>query len=313
MNISRRSKLLRALLFLAAGLMLSAALVSGYDAYASRRALADYAPPGQFVRVGAARMHYICEGAGEPTLVLEAGFAGGALDWMPVLPALAEHRRVCAFDRLGQDWSDPAPHPRTFGTAADELHTALEALGIRRPIVAGHSMGGALVQIYAAKYPVAGVVLVDGLTSDVVDPVVKLRGTFQSLDPLARVGLLRPIGAMTVDAAYPPDLRAEMIALRSRSSALLSISDEGAVAAASAGAELRAAEARLDAPLLLIAAEQSDVPGLPVGAYEVALKALSARKPHATYALVSGATHYVQANHPRAVIDAIEHWLPTIE
>jgi pimeloyl-ACP methyl ester carboxylesterase len=172
-------------------------------------------------------------------------------------------------------------------------------------------MGGALVQIYAAKYPVAGVVLVDGLTSDVVDQVVELRGTFRSLDPLARVGLLLPIGAMTVDAAYPPDLRAEMIALRS--SALLSISDEGALAAASAGAELRAAEARLDAPLLLIAAEQSDVPGLPVGAFGVALKALSARKPHATYALIFGATHYVQANHPRAAIDAIEHWLPTIE
>jgi pimeloyl-ACP methyl ester carboxylesterase len=313
MNLSLRGKLLRAFLLLAVSLILLAAVASGYDLYASRGALADYPPPGQFVRVGAARMHYICEGTGEPTLVLEAGFAGGALDWMPVLPALAEHRRVCAFDRLGQDWSDPAPHPRTFGVAADELHAALDTLGIRRPVVVGHSMGGALVQIYAAKYPVAGVVLVDGLTSDVVDPVVELRGTFRSLDPLARVGLLRPIGALTVDAAYPPDLRAEMVALRSRASALLSISDEGAVAAASAGAELRAAEARIDTPLLLIAAEQSDVPGLPVGAFEVALRALSARKPHATYTLIPGATHYVQANHPQAVIDAIERWLPTIE
>src|SRR5262245_29115050 len=202
-----RTKLLRGLLLLATSLIFLAAVASSYDVYARRRALADYPPPGQFVRVGAARMHYICEGTGEPTLVLEAGFAGGALDWTPVLPALAKHRRVCAFDRLGQDWSDPAPHPRTFGTAADELHAALETLGIRRPVVAGHSMGGALVQIYAAKYPVVGVVLVDGLTSDVVDPVVELRGTFRSLDPLARVGLLRPIGPMTVDTAYPPELR----------------------------------------------------------------------------------------------------------
>ena len=46
------------------------------------------------------------------------GIGGGAVDWSPIMPALAQHHRVCAFDRLGQDWSDPAPHPRDFGTAA---------------------------------------------------------------------------------------------------------------------------------------------------------------------------------------------------
>ncbi|MCX6023270.1 MAG: hypothetical protein NTZ05_16400, partial [Chloroflexi bacterium] len=95
---------------LMAAAALAVAAAWGYDAYASRRAVQDYPPPGQFVQVGGSAMHVVCQGGGEPSLVLLAGFGGGALDWAPVLPALAERNRTCAFDRFGQDWSDPAPH-----------------------------------------------------------------------------------------------------------------------------------------------------------------------------------------------------------
>lgn len=235
----------------------------GYDLYARARAVSDYPPPGQFVRVNGARMRYLCQGAGEPTPAPEAGFQGGLLDWSPALPALAAHHRVCAFDRLGQGWSDPAPPPRAFSTAADELRSALETLGTSRPVVVGHSLGGALVQVYAARYPVSGVVLVDGLTSDVVDPVVQWLGSYQAFDPLARLGLLRPLGGLPVFPGYPKQVRDQMVALRSRSAALLSGTDEGAVAAQSAGPALRAAEARLDVPLLLIPRNRATCPICP--------------------------------------------------
>jgi pimeloyl-ACP methyl ester carboxylesterase len=285
-----------------------------YDSYASRQALINFPPPGQFVTVNGARMHYLCQGAGEPTLVLEAGFDGGALDWTPILPALAEHHRVCAFDRLGQDYSDPAPHPRTFSTAADELHMALETLGIKKPVVIGHSLGGALVQIYAAKYEVAGIILVEGLASDVAELVAQRLGSYQSLDPLAPLGFLRPLGIVGADFAYPEDIRQQMMALRSRSSALLNLTDEGAVAAGSALAELRAAEAGLHVPLLVISAEQTDVPGLPAGAFVTAEKALADRIANSQYVLIPGAKHhYIMADHSQAVIDAIEAWLVNLK
>ena len=285
-----------------------------YDGYASRQALIDFPPPGQFVIVNGARMHYICQGTGEPTLVLEAGFDGGALDWMPVLPALAKHQRVCAFDRLGQDWSDPAPHPRTFGAAADELHVALETLGIKRPVVIGHSLGGALVQIYAAKYEVAGLILVEGLTSDAADSVTQRLGSYQSLNALAKLGFLRPLGMIGADLAYLPELRQPMMALRSRSSALLNLTDEGAIAAASAPAELRAAETSLHGPLLVISAEQSDVPGLPDGAFVAGEKALTERIANSQYLIIPGAKHhYIMADHSQAVVEAIETWLANLK
>jgi len=282
---------------------------AGYDRYAEGQLAVAYPAPGQFVQVGTARMHYLCSGAGEPTLVFAAGFAGGALDWTSVLPPLAQHHRVCAFDRLGQDWSDPAPQPRVFGTAADELHTALERLGIKQPIVVGHSLGGALVQIYAARYPVSGVVLVDGLTSDVADQVVARLGSYQALNGPARLGLLRPLGAMLVCPAYPQDVRDQMIALRSSSTALVRITDEGALAAQGGAAELRAAEDRLVMPLLVIAAGASDVPELPPGAFQHAAAAFAQRHPQAQYVVVPGAPHYLQATHPQAVVTAIEAWL----
>ena len=285
-----------------------------YEAYASPQALLDYPPPGHFVTVSGDRMHYICKGKGEPTLVLEAGFDGGALDWTPILPALSEKHRVCAFDRLGQDWSDPAPHPRTFGTAADELHAALETLRITKPVVIGHSLGGALVQIYAAKYEVAGVVLVEGLTSDVVDPVTLRLGSYQVMNPLAHLGLLRPLGMLGADFAYTAELRREMTMLRSRSSSLLNLTDEGDVAAGSATDELRAAETNLSGPLLVISAEQSDVPGLPEGAFVAAEKALAGRIANSQYVVIPGAKHhYIMADHSRAVIDAIEAWLANLK
>jgi pimeloyl-ACP methyl ester carboxylesterase len=307
-------RIVRALALLFSPLLLLVVVAWGYDAYASARITILYPPPGKFVQIGDAKMHYICQGTGEPTLVLIAGIPGGALNWTPVLPALAAHHRVCAFDRLGQDWSDPAPYPRTFTTAVDELHSALQELGISHPVVVGHSFGGALVQVYAAKYDVAGVVLVDGVTTGVVDQVAQLLGSNKKWDGLARLGVMRPmLNVMTKDPGYPPSIAKEMTALRSRSSAWLSMSDEGVVAQQTMGADLRAAEPKLDMPLLIIAAGKSNVMNLGVGVFAKSAKELSERRPNSTYILVPDAKHYIQAEQPQVVINAIETWLTTLK
>jgi pimeloyl-ACP methyl ester carboxylesterase len=300
---------------LALGLVLIVALLvaAGYDRYATGRLAADHPAPGLFVDVGGARMHYRCMGSGAPTLVLSAGIGGGAQDWSQVMPALAHTHRVCAFDRLGQDWSDPAPHPRTFASAADELHAALDRLGIERPVLVGHSLGGALAQLYAARYPVAGVVLVDGLTAGVAEPVVARLASYQALDGLAQLGLLRPLGGLFAHPAYPDAVRDEMAALRAGSAALLRITDEGSLAAQSVPAELLAADARLTMPLLVIAAGACDVPGLPAGAFQAAAAAFAEQHPQATYVLIPDAPHYVHATHPAEVSAAIKDWLDGLQ
>ena len=56
-------------------------------------------------------MHIYCLGEGSPTIVLD--HAGGVPSpaWSLVQPQLAEHTRVCSYDRAGYGWSDPASAP----------------------------------------------------------------------------------------------------------------------------------------------------------------------------------------------------------
>ncbi len=309
---SRGSKLGRALLWVFALAVLLVSVAAVYDTYARAAAPRRYPAPGAFVTVRGGQMHYLCQGSGEPTLVLQAGIGGGALDWSPIMGVLSQQNRVCAFDRFGQDYSDPAPTPRQFGTGADELHEALAELGIERPVVVGHSLGGALVQIYAAKYETSGLILIDGLTTGDVDAVVERLGSYQALNGLAPLGLLRPLGHLLVHPSYSGSLRQQMIALRSHSKALLAMTAEGATAGATAGAELREAEAKLAVPMLLIGAAQSDVPGLPKGQLARSLQAMAGRRQRASFVLVPEARHYPHADQPEVVAEAIMTWLEGI-
>jgi pimeloyl-ACP methyl ester carboxylesterase len=63
---------------------------------------------------------------------------------------------------MGQ--SDSGPKPRDAKQIATELHTALQKAGIKPPyVLVGHSLGGPYVRVFANMYPneVAGLVLVD--------------------------------------------------------------------------------------------------------------------------------------------------------
>jgi pimeloyl-ACP methyl ester carboxylesterase len=103
-----------------------------------------------------------------------------------VYPAVAKFTRVCLYDRpnttIGEDIelerngmvSTPVAQPHALDDDVADLHALLAAAGERGPFVlAGHSYGGLIVELFARTYPndVAGEVLVD-VTS------VYLRDTF---------------------------------------------------------------------------------------------------------------------------------------
>jgi pimeloyl-ACP methyl ester carboxylesterase len=101
---------------------------------------------------------------------------------------VARFTHVCSYDRAGLGQSDPAPAGvRTVQDSVDDLHALLAASDISGPIVlAGHSLGGLIVRLYASQYPddVAGLVLVDGMPPDLpasglaLLPAVERRETF---------------------------------------------------------------------------------------------------------------------------------------
>jgi pimeloyl-ACP methyl ester carboxylesterase len=127
---------------------------------------AEYVRPHQAVDVGGRNLNLYCVGAGRRTVLLEAGGSDWSVTWALVQPALAGKARVCAYDRAGLGYSDPAPGyiPRTPVAIVEDMHAMVAAAGLQRPLVlVGHSLGGFNVKLYAALYPedVAGLVLVD--------------------------------------------------------------------------------------------------------------------------------------------------------
>jgi pimeloyl-ACP methyl ester carboxylesterase len=102
-------------------------------------------------------------GAGEPAVVLEAGLNNGAAAWQQVIPLLAPHVRVAAYDRAGLGGSDPAPGLATIDRQVDDLASVITGLAAGPCVLAGHSWGGFLVQLLAFRRPdlAAALVLVD--------------------------------------------------------------------------------------------------------------------------------------------------------
>jgi proline iminopeptidase len=84
---------------------------------------------------------------------------------MPDLGRLAEVAQVVSLDLRGHGRSTwGVVEQWNFEQCADDVRSFCDALGIERPVVLGHSMGGPIVLLYAARNPghAAGIVVQSG-------------------------------------------------------------------------------------------------------------------------------------------------------
>ncbi len=96
---------------------------------------------------------YYEEAGSGPPLLLIAGLSGTTLGWAMLLPALAAHFRVIAFDNRGAGRSSAPPGPYTTRQMAGDAAALLEHLGITRAHVIGLSLGGMIAQELALAHP----------------------------------------------------------------------------------------------------------------------------------------------------------------
>jgi pimeloyl-ACP methyl ester carboxylesterase len=110
---------------------------------------------------------YTYVGQGKPVVVLQSSIGDGRDPWIPVLSELRSRYSVFAYDRPGYgDSSATPPTPRNPCGIATELHDLLHASGVQPPyLLVGHSMGGLYQYAFSRLYPdeVAGLVLVDAV------------------------------------------------------------------------------------------------------------------------------------------------------
>lgn len=132
-----------------------------------------YATPGRRVSVDGHRLNIICLGSGRPVVVLDAGLGDWSPSWIPIQYRLASSTTVCAYDRAGYGFSNPASSARMSFTNARELHDLLHTANLPAPyVLVGHSFGGLNMLAFTQMYrrDVAGLVLVDGTAPDVAMP-----------------------------------------------------------------------------------------------------------------------------------------------
>ena len=159
-----RKLLKRALLWGGGALVLALVAATALQWFLSYLALERNPPPGELIVVGGRQMHLLCQGQGSPAVILESGIPGTSLGWVSVMEDIASFARVCAYDRAGYGWSEAGPEPRTISNITRELRDLLRTARVDPPyVLAGHSFGGLVVQLYASRFPneVAGMVLVD--------------------------------------------------------------------------------------------------------------------------------------------------------
>lgn len=136
------------------------------------------APSSATVSVNGLDLHYIDWGgdARVPAVSLH-GFALNARSWDEVAPALSDLLHWRALDQRGHGLSARAPELADYSRdrMAADIAAFIDALGLDRPVVVGHSMGGMNAMTFAAANPdtLRALILVD------VGPEVSVDGATQ--------------------------------------------------------------------------------------------------------------------------------------
>ena len=138
-----------------------------FTLFIRRRVEAAVPPLGRFVQVGETRLHVVERGSG-PTLVLVHGLGAQLRNFTYALvEPLAANFRVICVDRPGCGYSTrPAQVSASLPGQAATIAKLLEALGLEKPIIVGHSYGGAVALALALNHSesIGGLALIAPLT-----------------------------------------------------------------------------------------------------------------------------------------------------
>lgn len=101
------------------------------------------------------RLEVLDWGGKGPAMVLLAGLGGTAHIYDDLAPQLIDSFRVIGITRRGHGASSRAADTTTYtlDPLAGDIRTALDSLGIRRASLVGHSIAGAEITRFAARWP----------------------------------------------------------------------------------------------------------------------------------------------------------------
>jgi len=105
------------------------------------------------IKANGVNLHYITVGAG-PDIVMLHGFLGNLAVWhLYMTPILRRDYRVTTYDLRGHGYSDVTPNHYTAADMVEDLRCFLDALGIEKSILVGHSFAADIAMYFSLCHP----------------------------------------------------------------------------------------------------------------------------------------------------------------
>ncbi|SOE93102.1 Pimeloyl-ACP methyl ester carboxylesterase [Burkholderia sp. D7] len=165
-----------------------------FSLYIARRVEQAQPPQGRFIDIGADRIHYVEYGNGPPIVFIH-GLSGQLHNFAYLhLNELAQTHKVILIDRPGSGHSTRgASSSAGIPAQARTVAMFIDAMGLNKPVLVGHSLGGAIALAVGLNHPdsVSRLALIAPLTH-----LVEAGHAFGGL--LIRSPLVRRIVSVTV-------------------------------------------------------------------------------------------------------------------
>jgi pimeloyl-ACP methyl ester carboxylesterase len=244
------------------------------------------------------RLVYEETGTGDPPMVFVHGWTCNRSHFAPQVAHFSPRHRCLSVDLRGHGESDKPEQDYTIDAFADDVAWMCDQLGVKNAVLAGHSMGGAIVLALAARRPdlARAIVMLDPailFPPEVKALAAQLAGAFAAPGGMETV---KPFGAgqfflPSSDAALKERVLAAMVktpqhVVASAFTAITTFDDEGALRS-------------VKAPMLYVGAEPAIAD----------ISKLTELAPGTIIARTAGSGHFHQLEVPEQINAMIERFL----
>jgi pimeloyl-ACP methyl ester carboxylesterase len=162
------------------------------------------------------KLAYVDAGSGDPALVFIHGWCCSHIHWRDQIPEFSQRHRVIAVDLRGSGESDKPDQDYDIAGFADDVAWLVGEIGLERPILIGHSMGGVIILNLLRQDPnvARAAVLVDAGIMPVGEEMKPLLAqTIGAMKtPAYKDVATNVVKAFLFRPESPPDLRDEVAA-----------------------------------------------------------------------------------------------------
>lgn len=250
---------------------------------------------------------YLSGGQGVPVVFLH-GIGGAARQFRAQLRHVGRQRRAVAWDMPGYGGSTPLPRV-TMDTLAAALGGFIAALGLDRPVLVGHSIGGMVVQRLLAEAPHAARAVVLAQTSAAFggrDPAWADQFIRDRLGPLDRGHRLEDMAPAMVAGLVGDEPDPDGVALAQDCIARAPAPAYRSTVRAMLGFDLRDALPRIAVPTLVLSGTKD------LNAPAAAMQRMAARVPGARYVALEGVGHLAHLEQPARFNAALDTFLQEV-